>query len=107
MLPMKKWKDRRAAETNFFQGPAQTKVLPHGSEPLLESGDSVCCATLLAVDFRGVQIQLGVIRAHADGFAAQDFGAIKTFLRQRGEKPGIGKIKRIAGRETQRPPRVS
>ena len=65
-----------------------------------------CSPAGLLIDLGQIQVQLGVVVPHPEGFLAERFAIAVALLGNGSQQSGIGKIKRVLRSDTQRAPRM-
>jgi len=98
--------DGFAPGTYLLQSAPNSKIPPRGDETFFERLNSVLYSATLHIHFGQVQVQLRVIVAHPQGFLAQRLRIREASFRERSEQTGIGKVKSVLRRNSERLPYV-
>lgn len=103
---MQEGEHRSAAHADFFEGATNAEIASGGYQPSFERGDRLRSASGLVINFRQIQIKLGVIVFHSQRFAAERFRVAKSFFGERREQTCVRKIKWIFRCDAQSAPGV-
>ena len=101
MAAVQECHDRIAPRADFLQSPANPEIAPRGHQPLFKSGDRLLRPAGLLVDLGQIQVELGVIVSHPQGFQAEGFPVAKTLLGDRSQQSRVGEIKGVLRRNSE------
>src|SRR5580704_1990628 len=104
MTAVKEREHRGTAHSDSFEGSADTEIAPCRDHTLLQGIDCLGCAASLVVHLRQVQVELGVVHSHSQGFAAERLSIAEALLGDCSQKACIREIERVLRSNSQGAP---
>jgi hypothetical protein len=92
MAAVQESEHRHSPHADFFERSPDAKISSRRYQPFFQSGNRLGRASGLVINFRQIQIQLGMVVLHPQRLAAQRFRVAESFFGQRGQQAGVGKI---------------
>src|SRR5579862_2324887 len=104
MAAMKEREHRWTADSNSFEGPSDPEVASGRNHALFKGVDRFRGASGLVVDLGQVQVKLGVVHSHSQGFTAERFSVAETLLGDGSQQACIREVKRVLWSNSQGAP---